>query len=87
MDSPERTLVIFLSVALFLFLVLGIIVLIKLIQIANQARKIGEKVDNITDKAGAVVDVMSKMAPAAVFGRIFSIFKTKTSRKAKSERE
>ena len=51
METPAWILVIFLSVALAIFLVLGIIVLIRVIGITKQAKTILEQGQNIAEKA------------------------------------
>ena len=55
MNTAEWILVAILSGTLFIFLVIGIVLLIKLIKISNQAKKIMETGQQIAEKADDVV--------------------------------
>lgn len=61
MNVAEWILVAFLSCALLTFLILGIILLIKLIQISNEAKKIVVKGQEIADQANDVVGNVKDM--------------------------
>ena len=56
MNTAEQILVIFLSTALFVFLVVGIVLIIKLIKFINEAKKIVLTGQSIAEKADDVVD-------------------------------
>ena len=56
MNTAEQILVIFLSTALFIFLVVGIVLIIKLIKFINEAKKIVLTGQSIAEKADDVVD-------------------------------
>ncbi|MCX6725039.1 MAG: hypothetical protein NTX80_00610 [Candidatus Saccharibacteria bacterium] len=66
MNTDERFLVILLSLALATFLVLGIVAVIKTIQILDNVRKITEKAEEFAEKAEAVGDFLHKTAGPAV---------------------
>lgn len=61
MNVAEWILVVILSVTLFIFLVVGIILLVKLIKIANEAKKVVIKGQEIADKTGDVVENVKGM--------------------------
>ena len=61
MNVAEWILVVILSVTLFIFLVVGIILLIKLIKIANEAKKVVIKGQEIAEKTGDVVENVKGM--------------------------
>ncbi|MBQ3469692.1 hypothetical protein IJH16_01835 [Candidatus Saccharibacteria bacterium] len=61
MELATWILVVILSVTLFIFLVIGIILLIKLIKIANGAQEIVEKGQHIADKTDDVVENIKGM--------------------------
>lgn len=56
MDVAEWIIVGILSATLFIFLIVGIILLIKLIKIANSAKRIIDKGHNVVDKAQDIAD-------------------------------
>lgn len=56
METPAWILVIFLSVALFIFLLLGIILLAKLIGFTKEAKKVVVQSQGIAEKADDIVD-------------------------------
>jgi hypothetical protein len=72
LENPERTLVIFLSLALALFLTLAIFVLVQVLQILKRVRNISEKVDDIAERADAAATVLSKASPGIAFGGLVS---------------
>ena len=61
MNVAEWILVVILSVTLFIFLVVDIILLVKLIKIANEAKKVVIKGQEIADKTGDVVENVKGM--------------------------
>lgn len=81
MNGDERFLVIFLSVTLAVFLMLGIFVLIMVLQILGRIKRLTEKAEDIADKAEAVGDFFQKTAgPAALVKAVASIARTFTSK-------
>lgn len=56
MEAPAWILVIFLSVALFIFLVVGIILVIALIRLTKEAKKIMIQGQGIAETAGDIAD-------------------------------
>ncbi len=56
MEAPAWILVIFLSVALFIFLVLGIVLIIALIGVTKEAKKIMLQGQNIAETAGDIAE-------------------------------
>ena len=56
MEAPAWILVIFLSVALFIFLVVGIILVIALIRLTKEAKKIMIHGQGIAETAGDIAD-------------------------------
>lgn len=61
MNVAEWILVVILSVTLFIFLIIGIILLVKLIKLANNAQRIVEKGQVIADKTEDVVENVKGM--------------------------
>lgn len=55
MNVAEWILVVILAVALFIFLVIGIILMVKLLGIADEARKVVVRSQDIADNANGVV--------------------------------
>lgn len=72
MENAQTILVIFLSVALAIFLILSIILLALCIKIAKHIRHISEKAEQITDKAENIADFFSKAATPMTIGRIIA---------------
>jgi hypothetical protein len=67
MDTASQILLIIVSATLTLFLVVGIVALIKTIQVMNHLKRITEKAESIADKAEAVGEFFQKTAgPAAI---------------------
>lgn len=85
MNADERVLVVLLSTALTVFLILGIIALVKVIQILDKVKKITDKAEDLADKAEAIGDFFQKTAgPATLIktiGKIARSFKQKTNSK------
>ena len=78
MDSDWfAALVIILSVILIFFLLLGIALLVKLIQIANTAKKITDQAEAVADKAEYVANFFQRSAgPVALLKFMTSISET-----------
>ncbi len=55
MNVAEWILVVILSVTLFIFLVVGIVLLVKLLGIAEEAKKVIKKSQDIADNANGIV--------------------------------
>ena len=64
MNVAEWILVVFLSVALFIFLILGIVLLAKLIGITKEAKKIIIKGQDIADNANGIVENVKDLTSA-----------------------
>lgn len=56
METPAWILVVILSLTLFVFLIVGIILLVKLIDISKEAKKIMLQGQGIAEKADDIVD-------------------------------
>ena len=61
MNVAEWILVVILSVTLLVFLIIGIILLVKLIKIANSAQQIVDKGQHIADKAEDIAENVKGM--------------------------
>jgi hypothetical protein len=72
MNTSEQVLVVVLSSFLAIFLLLGIIGLIKTIQILNILKRISDKAEKLTDKAEAVGDFFQKTAGTAALAKLLS---------------
>lgn len=72
MENAETILVIFLSVALAVFLLLGIVLLFICIKVANHIKSISEKAEQIADKAENFTEFISSAATPLAFGKIIS---------------
>ncbi len=72
MEGTERTLVIILSGALAVFLVLGIVALVKVIQILDALKRITAKAEHIADKAESISEVLRKSAGPLAIGRLMA---------------
>jgi hypothetical protein len=70
MENAETILVIFLSGALAIFLILGIVLLAICIKIANHIKRISEKAEAITDRAEDIADFFSKAATPMALGKV-----------------
>ena len=86
MNVAEWILVAFLSLALLVFLIVGIILLVKLIELTKEAQKIVVKGQDIAAKADDVVDNVKDMTSIGGVVKTFSekiieADKKKTSKK------
>lgn len=70
--TAEEILVIFLSVALAIFLTLGIVLLAFCVKIASQISRIANKAEGVVDRAGDVVSSFQHATALSVVGNIFS---------------
>lgn len=88
MDNAEQILVIMLSSFLAIFLITGILVLIKLWQILKNIKYITEKAEQIADRAELVSEFFSNTAKPAAYvtllGNIVNTFKGKQSKEDKN---
>ncbi len=74
MDTASQILLIIVSVTLTIFLIVGIIVTIKLVQILNHLKQITEKAEKIADSAESVGEFFQKTAgPAAIAKLVVNI--------------
>lgn len=73
MENAFEILVIFLSAALTLFLVLGIILLIICIKIADRIKRVSEKAEAISGKAENIAEFLSKSAVPLAAGKIIAV--------------
>ena len=89
METPAWILVFILSGTLFLFLIIGIILLVKLIGVAKEAKKIIVQGQNIAEKADDIADNVRDMTTIGGLVKHFTenyITKDK-KKKAKSKKE
>lgn len=94
MELPAWILILTLSGVLLLFLIIGIIVLVRLLQLINEGKQLVGKSSEIVDKTDQVVDNIKQIATVSGIVKLaFDAFSTATSRnskranKASSERE
>lgn len=71
-ETSLTILVVFLSITLAIFLVLGIILLFKLIKISDSVQRIAIKGEEIADKAEAAADLIQNVAAPAAVGRVLT---------------
>lgn len=81
MEGTEQILVVFLSGALAVFLVLGIILLIQVLKIVKQIKYIVARADLLLDKAESVGDLLEKSVTTLTFGRLFTSVASKFTRR------
>lgn len=72
MTTAEQILVILLSGLLAVFLVCGIVIAIKTIQILNQIKRLTHKAEEIADKAEAVGEFFKASAGPAAIGKLIA---------------
>lgn len=88
-ETSLTILVVILSVTLAIFLVLGIVALVKVIQVLGHLKRISEKAEELADKAEEIGAYFQKAAKPAAFmgvvGNIVDSFK-QGKRKAKGDR-
>lgn len=83
MNVAEWILVVILSVTLFIFLVIGIILLVKLIKLANSTQRIVEKGQVIADKTEDVVENVKGMTSVGGLVKTFANRYTENNANAK----
>ena len=77
MDTASQVLLIIVSITLTLFLIVGIMLAIKLVQILDHVRRITEKAEKIADNAESVSEFFQKTAgPAAITKLVANIVHT-----------
>ena len=72
METPAWILVFILSITLFLFLLVGIILLIKLIGVTKEAKKIMLQGQNIAEKADDIADNVRDMTTVGGLVKYFT---------------
>lgn len=72
MNIAEWILVVMLSIALLIFLIAGIILIIKLIDLTNEAKKIIQTGQNIATKADDIVDNVKGMTSVGGIVKTFA---------------
>ena len=72
LDTASQLLLIIVSSVLSVFLVVGIILIIKLIKVAKGVNHIVVKAEGLVDSAEAAADVLRKSAGTLAFGKIVS---------------
>ncbi|OGL29358.1 hypothetical protein A3D14_01155 [Candidatus Saccharibacteria bacterium RIFCSPHIGHO2_02_FULL_47_12] len=81
MGTSEDVLVVILSTFLAIFLLLGIVALIKVIQLLNRLKHVAETAEQIADKAEAAGEFFQKAASRVAITRLIgNIVKTVKSR-------
>lgn len=89
MESPLIFLIVVLSVFLALFLLLGIILLIKCIQIANRVKEVTDRTHQVISKLDGVADTLKKASGSVAIGKLvakaFEHFGSKQSKSNKEE--
>lgn len=89
--TAERLLVIILSSTLAVFLILGIVIAVLVVQILRHIKHITEKAESIADKAEAVSEFFERGVGPMAIGRLITnisevIFK-KSNKKSRSKGE
>lgn len=72
MENAEEILVIILSSFLALFLLLGIVILVKSIQIINSLKRITDKAEKIVDKAENIGEFFQRTTSSLAIGRLLT---------------
>jgi hypothetical protein len=72
MENAQTILIIFLSVALAVFLTLGIILLSICIRISKHVERITENAEAISDKAESLVEFVEKAATPMALARVIT---------------
>lgn len=71
-ETSLTILVVILSVTLLVFLILGIIALVKFNKILGDVKQMTEKAENIVEKVDSVATMIQKAAGPATIAKIFS---------------
>lgn len=85
-DLSMQILVIILSTTLAIFLVLAIVLIVKLIQVANAIKHITTKAEEIVDRAEEVSEMFQRTAAPLAVGRLLSNIADLLSRKGKGDK-
>lgn len=85
MINTERILVIFLSGFLALFLLLGTLLTIKIIQLVNSIKRVVEKAEDVVDKAEAVGDFFERTTARFAVGRLLTSVAGIVKKRSKSK--
>lgn len=84
-------LVVILSITLAVFLLLGIYLIIKVIQVANHIKKITEHAEQVADRADHISDFFAKTATPVAIAKLIAnlsdIIQKKRSSKKKKDKE
>jgi hypothetical protein len=72
MTGYEQVLVIILSTFLAIFLLLGIVVLVMVIKVVSSVRRVMEKAEQLTDKAGAIGEFFTSATGPLMAARVMS---------------
>lgn len=72
MENAETILVVILSSFLAIFLFLGIILLIKALQLASQMKRIANKAEHVVEKAESIGDFFERASGTFSVGRMLS---------------
>jgi hypothetical protein len=82
-ETSLTILVIILSITLAVFLILGIVLLIKSIKIADTLQRITTKAEQIADHAEAVTEMIERTSGVAVIGQLLNNVAGMVNRKKK----
>ncbi|HUD05418.1 MAG TPA: hypothetical protein VMR18_00640 [Candidatus Saccharimonadales bacterium] len=72
MNTASGVLLIVVSSVLSVFLIVGIIVLVKVIQLINSLKRISQKAEKVIDSAEAVSNIFRKSAGPLAIGRFLN---------------
>ena len=85
MSSAAEILVVFLSIALAVFITLGIVTFILVIRVTRQIGDVAEKMQNITASIDGIAQNVAQATSPIIIGKtifdIFNKFKTKKEKK------
>ena len=85
MSSAAEILVVFLSIALAVFITLGIVTFILVIRVTRQIGDVAEKMQNITASIDGIAQNVAQVTAPIIIGKtifdIFNKFKTKKEKK------
>ncbi len=83
-ETSLTILVVILSITLAVFLILGIVLLIKLIKVTDSVQRIATKGEEIADRAEAAAEMFQNAAAPVAIGRVLTnIFDAVSKRKDK----
>lgn len=88
MSSAAEILVVFLSVALAIFITLGIITFVLVIRVTRQIGDVAEKMQNITASIDGIAQNVAQVTSPIIIGKtIFNIFNIFNKFKNKKEKK